>query len=1543
MADDEKKERLIPDGKGGFNRIIDGDTEADAQGNRYRREGSNAREIATVKEDKFGEKYVASPQVGAAAQNKIIEEIIRKGEFYNIEEKGTDDYGRTIIRRTNNEGEDLDETLIAAGITEPNAYTAASDLANLEAARARRQLTGEATDYELLGDKVKQEFDKGGLRFKSTALNEANYSPDYHSSVAFRDHDRNLDNEQIGFFEQAGSSFSQSWQGIKEGFYGYMDATGQVTNFEMLENLGEQGVARARANMREAPEVLLDYREVDNVFDGFSYVMNNTAMAAPYFATSIAGLALAAPVAILATPLVGPVAAGMIAIGSTALPNSLIFSGQIWNEMEGEKGAAQWAAATAGGVSMSVVERFGLSKLIPKTSLLSKEGIQKGAKALVEQRAKQVSAGATVKGARLKPLTQLEAEKILTNAVRSEQTRLLKAAGALDPEMLAKLSISQIGKASARGAAVEAATEVIQESIQMATAAGFSDKRYSADDIKHRLINAGIAGGTIGGTFSGVASGRSQLKNYMARKDKTDKADINKLEPVEAERVKRESAGEVISSVNENIKAADARAKATAGRAVNQVQLSPLISPEAANQSYLSGVLNKFKGKLDSNLITDIVNTGISFVTGDFVEGVDKNQLLKELVADIEFRYGKLEAQIFLDAVKAKQARQDQEAKAAEVPIGSESIQTMHDRYRTAFVGIKNWATSNTEIKEYIGSAAVGVLNLLRGAEKAAIEAVDLVKSQIGLDIMSRVGMTTFGRYFSGDNHRTAKDKIEGRLRRMVDQSQMIKNVLFNPKARTNVRNTIKVSKILKAFGKIGGMERVAAYLEAKRNEVVAPGQDSTVIWADYKGDLPYTEAEALTYYQAAKELDDAYRAIHNEVNTAYIEETGEVGLEYIPGYWYKFDGFDWKKVKNNKKGFMRWAKKHGLGTNEIELEQLFESITLRGEATFGEEYSLVSGTQPWIPWTFNERTQKVSIQDPEGFAEWASDNLFEQLHRSQREAAKYASSTKYFGHNGRKLTQLFNELREEQAELPNGLTDKQIDKLAYYVISMINSEHGNFNRVQDPRLAKLNSILTNWSIFAGLTLSAAASLPETAMIYFKVNDDALFKQATDTLFKQLGGIYSDFLAKEVKRSKAYLERTGLTAQQSSAIDRLASGEKDIAFLRAHEAFFSAIGLTTFTQFQRRINATFAIDFVRSHMQTLLNAPRKDYGIQREELNPLSTALPGDVEGVERAALESGKVELGFDFDSFNSEEQRAYTYLANLGIDVEGMYEAYALSEDIFRDSIFAIEGEAEDVYYEQVGELPFRERALRSAIANNDISNNSKRDLFKDAQSLDDFIKDQMDTAIYNFVNERIQNPQSSNRPLFFQDPHYQLFTQFNGFISTFTSVVIPQLYRNQLAKGTTQVKYDTFMLIVMMMVLGGASQYIKDQIKFGKSSPYLDGPGYIQRALYSSGILGQYERIIDVVAPLYPDRSNWLLATLGGETGPSSRNIQKIVKAGGQLLEGDTEGAAKSALSTAPVTGSINRLRDASVDMLHLKNPAKSLNYNDSYLKEIMSLLS
>ena len=169
-------------------------------------------------------------------------------------------------------------------------------------------------------------------------------------------------------------------------------------------------------------------------------------------------------------------------------------------------------------------------------------------------------------------------------------------------------------------------------------------------------------------------------------------------------------------------------------------------------------------------------------------------------------------------------------------------------------------------------------------------------------------------------------------------------------------------------------------------------------------------------------------------------------------------------------------------------------------------------------------------------------------------------------------------------------------------------------------------------------------------------------------------------------------------------------------------------------------------------------------------------------------------------------------------------------------------------------------------------------------------------METAVYKFVNERIQNPQASNRPLLFQDPHYQMLTQFNGFISTFTAVVLPKLYRDYLVKGTPRVKYETAGFVLLMMALGGASQYLKDLLKYGQPSPYLDDFEYIQRAIYSSGVIGNYERLVEMTpAALYEERSDgaidFLFNTMVGEAGPTARNVGTL----GKVIEGITEGDA------------------------------------------------
>jgi len=136
--------------------------------------------------------------------------------------------------------------------------------------------------------------------------------------------------------------------------------------------------------------------------------------------------------------------------------------------------------------------------------------------------------------------------------------------------------------------------------------------------------------------------------------------------------------------------------------------------------------------------------------------------------------------------------------------------------------------------------------------------------------------------------------------------------------------------------------------------------------------------------------------------------------------------------------------------------------------------------------------------------------------------------------------------------------------------------------------------------------------------------------------------------------------------------------------------------------------------------------------------------------------------------------------------------------------------------------------------------------------------------------------------------------------------------------------------------MMALGGASQYIKDLIKFGQSSPYLDEVGYVQRALYSSGVIGQYERVVDMVHPLYPQRGDgleWMFNTLLGEAGPSARNIETLLTATGQALEGDTERAVSNVGKVLPGIGPVTSLRRSLSDVAHLENPLKGVELPDS----------
>ena len=201
---------------------------------------------------------------------------------------------------------------------------------------------------------------------------------------------------------------------------------------------------------------------------------------------------------------------------------------------------------------------------------------------------------------------------------------------------------------------------------------------------------------------------------------------------------------------------------------------------------------------------------------------------------------------------------------------------------------------------------------------------------------------------------------------------------------------------------------------------------------------------------------------------------------------------------------------------------------------------------------------------------------------------------------------------------------------------------------------------------------------------------------------------------------------------------------------------------------------------------------------------------------------------------------------------------------------------------------------------------------------------LEENMREGMFNFVNDAVALPQSGNRPLIYQDPRFALFTQFQGFIATFTANHIPKLWGEYVARGTPAMKYNAFAIMATMIMLGFASQYLKDLIKYGElrqfgpdDHPFLNKSEYIQRGVRASGLLGTSERVLDQFFPLYDQRSDgvgeWAFNGITGES-PAAGTVKRAGQAAGDLLTGDVGGAAKNLSRITPGIGPFNFIAEA-----------------------------
>ena len=287
------------------------------------------------------------------------EMCIRDRGFTNItpilDENGNpqmDDFDRVLAQLTNDAGESFAQRALDAGLFDVNKYTNESDALAAQIAEARRDKENldilnrpEPDAWEEARVKLEEAIlEEGGKQrgFKQTALNErqladakrGGYGDQFaDASVQVRHRDRTIGNDALNPFSD---SWNTGWISVTESAYGMLNLLGETTGAEAIADIGENGVIRAKSRMQEYDaEKVLDYRDVDGFWSAIEFVGNNAAISVPYMAATIGGAALA------------PVTGG----ASLALPASL-YTGQVWNEMEGEKNAA---VAIGAGVAQATI------------------------------------------------------------------------------------------------------------------------------------------------------------------------------------------------------------------------------------------------------------------------------------------------------------------------------------------------------------------------------------------------------------------------------------------------------------------------------------------------------------------------------------------------------------------------------------------------------------------------------------------------------------------------------------------------------------------------------------------------------------------------------------------------------------------------------------------------------------------------------------------------------------------------------------------------------------------------------------------------------------------------------------------------------------------------------------------------------------------------------------------------------------------------------------------------------------------------------------
>jgi len=705
--------------------------------------------------------------------------------------------------------------------------------------------------------------------------------------------------------------------------------------------------------------------------------------------------------------------------------------------------------------------------------------------------------------------------------------------------------------------------------------------------------------------------------------------------------------------------------------------------------------------------------------------------------------------------------------------------------------------------------------------------------------------------FMPGETKVKKKQRLAGHINRQLEN--VFATFLSEAKLRATGSNTDAAIKTLKEF--------MAERTRAK--EAVVPHGATTV--------NPVTnqlkqEGKIDAYEKAAAGLEAVA-----EMNASFNEILTGKKIDRRKGYVESAAVLAPSEVRKNKELFVQtlvdgWSyidPKTGK-TIEVKLSREDAHKLYKAVVEGGETFSLGSMTDEQfkrmgLPDTLRKTRMHLNASQVmrDKFLE---KNMFKVLSHNIASMIDYGVEVQVAGKDGKGIDRILHFIKE-------GMGDKWDPMIAKVITDYRDASLGRYKEMENKKLLELQSNLLFFGSVTQLDTSLLASLPEIGLLVLNAMHD---KEAKQILMQAAKQLFQHF-KRSTKDSMRYMTKgSGLTPEELSAV------ELDFySFYGSH-----ATGVLGHVDIGQQIDhmSRFKESVLQAFFTFNLLKPFTD----ATRITALSMAQDSIVRDLMLVFqhYESGK-NIGAD----------AYERLRELNIDPIATAKEY-------HQFVNSLQTQLKKEGFDPTHD-PERYYAALQRIINQELGEGNKDAPFAK-------LYDTMQIARHSYVDNILANPNSADRPIWYSDSHFRMMGQYQGFLSTFTSHILPRAWR-RFRHGNPSARYHAYAAAMTMLMFSFLGQMLKDEWKYEDGhNPWLEDYGYAQRGILSSGLFGTSERFIDMIHPIY-DINEPFYEQLAGDLGPFTGTLSWAHKVLDNALAGDMSGVGYYAKKATPIFGS------------------------------------